>query len=80
MTLALASLYSLWLTLRVPSRRVWESYRGTSAELRTSTTAMAQQTTLDEWAKDPLVDPEVRAHVYSLISAVSIILNYWMHH
>lgn len=32
---------------------------------------MAQQTTLDEWAKDPLVDPEIRAHVYSLISAVS---------
>lgn len=28
------------------------------------------QTTLDEWAKDP-VDPEIRAHVYSLISAVS---------
>lgn len=31
--------------------------------------AMAQ-TTLDEWAKDP-VDPEIRAHVYSLITAVS---------
>ncbi|KAF2791486.1 drug resistance protein MdrA [Melanomma pulvis-pyrius CBS 109.77] len=31
---------------------------------------MAQQTTLDEWAKDPLVDPEIRAHVYSLISAL----------
>ncbi|KAF2178888.1 timeless-domain-containing protein [Zopfia rhizophila CBS 207.26] len=28
------------------------------------------QTTLDEWAKDPLVDPEIRAHVYSLISAL----------
>ena len=27
------------------------------------------QTTLDEWAKDP-VDPDIRAHVYSLISAV----------
>ncbi|CAI6340315.1 unnamed protein product [Periconia digitata] len=27
------------------------------------------QTTLDEWAKDP-VDPEIRAHVYSLISAL----------
>jgi hypothetical protein len=36
-----------------------------------STVTMAQQTTLDEWAKDPLVDPEIRAHVYSLISAVS---------
>lgn len=31
---------------------------------------MAQQTTLDEWAKDPVVDPEVRAHVYSLVNAV----------
>ncbi|KAL5426667.1 Topoisomerase 1-associated factor 1 [Paraphaeosphaeria minitans] len=30
---------------------------------------MAQQTTLDEWAKDP-VDPEIRAHVYSLITAL----------
>ncbi|KAF2115976.1 drug resistance protein MdrA [Lophiotrema nucula] len=30
---------------------------------------MAQQTTLEEWAKDP-VDPEIRAHVYSLISAL----------
>lgn len=29
------------------------------------------QTTLDEWARDP-VDPEIRAHVYSLASAVSI--------
>ncbi|KAH7139253.1 timeless protein-domain-containing protein [Dendryphion nanum] len=28
------------------------------------------QTTLDEWAKDPLVDPEIRAHVYSLITAL----------
>ncbi|KAF2033642.1 topoisomerase 1-associated factor 1 [Setomelanomma holmii] len=27
------------------------------------------QTTLDEWAKDP-VDPEIRAHVYSLITAL----------
>lgn len=35
---------------------------------RTSTTIMTQ-TTLDEWASDP-VNPEVRAHVYSLISAV----------
>ncbi|KAF2280144.1 topoisomerase 1-associated factor 1 [Westerdykella ornata] len=31
---------------------------------------MAHQTTLDEWAKDPVVDPEVRAHVYSLITAL----------
>ncbi|KAF2747937.1 timeless-domain-containing protein [Sporormia fimetaria CBS 119925] len=31
---------------------------------------MAQQTTLDEWARDPLVDPEVRAHVYSLVNAL----------
>lgn len=31
---------------------------------------MAQQTTLDEWARDP-VDPEIRAHVHSLITAVS---------
>ncbi|KAF2200928.1 timeless-domain-containing protein [Delitschia confertaspora ATCC 74209] len=31
---------------------------------------MAQQTTLDEWSKDAQVDPEVRAHVYSLISAL----------
>ncbi|KAJ4349912.1 Topoisomerase 1-associated factor 1 [Didymosphaeria variabile] len=30
---------------------------------------MTQQTTLDEWAKDP-VDPEIRAHVYSLITAL----------
>ncbi|KAH7400701.1 topoisomerase 1-associated factor 1 [Phaeosphaeria sp. MPI-PUGE-AT-0046c] len=30
---------------------------------------MAQQTTLDEWARDP-VDPEIRAHVYSLITAL----------
>jgi len=30
-----------------------------------------EQTTLDDWAKDATVDPEVRAHVYSLISAVS---------
>ncbi|KAF1978322.1 topoisomerase 1-associated factor 1 [Bimuria novae-zelandiae CBS 107.79] len=30
---------------------------------------MAHQTTLDEWAKDP-VDPEIRAHVYSLITAL----------
>lgn len=28
-----------------------------------------EQMTLDEWAKDP-VDPETRAHVYSLITAV----------
>ncbi|KAF2872138.1 timeless protein-domain-containing protein [Massariosphaeria phaeospora] len=27
------------------------------------------QTTLDEWAKDP-IDPEIRAHVYSLITAL----------
>jgi hypothetical protein len=38
------------------------------AGISTSTTTMAQ-TTLDEWASDP-VNPEVRAHVYSLISAV----------
>lgn len=45
---------------------------GSSAPLELlSTTTMAQQTTLDEWAKDPLVDPEIRAHVYSLITAVS---------
>ncbi|KAL1610260.1 Topoisomerase 1-associated factor 1 [Paraconiothyrium brasiliense] len=30
---------------------------------------MSQQTTLDEWSKDP-VDPEIRAHVYSLITAL----------
>jgi hypothetical protein len=35
----------------------------------TTTTTMAQST-LDDWARDP-VDPEIRAHVYSLISAVS---------
>ena len=29
------------------------------------------QTTLDEWVRDP-VDPEIRAHVYSLISAVRL--------
>jgi hypothetical protein len=33
---------------------------------------MAQQTTLDEWAKDPVVDPEIRAHIYSLVNAVSM--------
>lgn len=33
------------------------------------TTITMAQTTLDEWAKDP-VDPEIRAHVYSLITAV----------
>jgi hypothetical protein len=38
--------------------------------IATPTTTMAQQTTLDDWAKDP-VDPEIRAHVYSLITAVS---------
>ena len=32
---------------------------------------MAHQTTLEEWARDP-VDPEIRAHVYSLITAVRI--------
>lgn len=36
-----------------------------------TTTTMAQ-TTLDEWARDP-VDPEIRAHVYSLITAVSVV-------
>lgn len=41
--------------------------RGT-AGCWTITTTMAQ-TTLDDWAKDP-VDPEIRAHVYSLITAV----------
>lgn len=41
----------------------------------TSTTTMAQQTTLDEWAKDP-VDPEIRAHVYSLITAVSALARH----
>jgi hypothetical protein len=35
---------------------------------RTSTTTMAQ-TTLDEWASSP-VDPEIRAHVSSLITAL----------
>lgn len=37
------------------------------------------QTTLDEWAKDP-VDPEIRAHVYSLITAVrsSIFQLVWL--
>jgi hypothetical protein len=36
--------------------------------LQTSTTTMAQ-TTLDEWASSP-VDPEIRAHVSSLITAL----------
>jgi hypothetical protein len=31
-----------------------------------------EQTTLEEWAKDP-VDPETRAHVYSLITAVCML-------
>jgi hypothetical protein len=41
-----------------------------SRSLSQFTTTM-EQTTLEEWAKDP-VDPETRAHVYSLITAVSI--------
>lgn len=31
------------------------------------------QTTLDDWVADP-VNPELRAHVYSLVTAVSSIL------
>lgn len=32
------------------------------------------QATLDEWVSDP-VNPEVRAHVYSLISAVRLLTH-----
>lgn len=48
------------------------SDRGTSG-LLDDNHKMAQ-TTLDDWAKDP-VDPEIRAHVYSLITAVSFFLT-----
>lgn len=51
------------------SRRVQRVERPWAAGCWTITTTMAQ-TTLDDWAKDP-VDPEIRAHVYSLITAVS---------
>jgi hypothetical protein len=56
---------ALYACVRDASRL--SAQRGTA----TSTTTMAQQTTLDDWAKDP-VDPEIRAHVYSLITAVSM--------
>jgi len=50
--------------------RAWLFRVGTSRPISQFTATM-EQMTLDEWAKDP-VDPETRAHVYSLITAVCI--------
>jgi hypothetical protein len=57
-------------TLRVRATTRLAAIAARASSQTTTTTKMAQ-TTLDDWAKDP-VDPEIRAHVYSLISAVSI--------
>ena len=71
LSLTLANLHALAdpATLRVAP--VASKDRGTRDKRAAGrqTTTMAQ-TTLDDWARDP-VDPEIRAHVYSLITAVS---------
>jgi len=66
------------LRVRDARTRLAEFTRGTTTASTTvrcsaansSDNTMAQQTTLDDWARDPVVDPEVRAHVYSLVNAV----------